>query len=193
VLIVVRIGRSASPRQLTVVNLRDYFYGAGPRWSADGRWIAFVKDSDLQLIRPDGTGLHPVTDERARSPQPGVDFYFVRDFDWAPDGRKLVFTEDVNQPEEERYSNSVNEIAADGTARRELDDPDRELDQWIGFGEQPIWSPDGTRIARCDRMLDPTGSFAIATQLYTFPAGGGPRTVLGPGGCLGDWQPLRSR
>ncbi|MFL7792716.1 MAG: BTAD domain-containing putative transcriptional regulator, partial [Anaerolineae bacterium] len=33
-------------------------YDSGPAWSPDGQWIAFVRWTDLWLVRPDGTDAH---------------------------------------------------------------------------------------------------------------------------------------
>ena len=53
-------------------------------WSPDGNWIAFVSDragsSDIYLMRPDGSELHPVRLTRVYEGDPS----------WAPDGNRLV-------------------------------------------------------------------------------------------------------
>jgi TolB protein len=44
--------------------------GSAPDWSPDGGWIVFSRDEDegrfLSLVRPDGTGLRPLTEPAAR-------------------------------------------------------------------------------------------------------------------------------
>lgn len=57
-----------------------------PRWSADGNWIAFISDRggkyEIWKIRPDGTGLTPITHE------PGHD---VISPVWLPDSKRLSY------------------------------------------------------------------------------------------------------
>jgi dipeptidyl aminopeptidase/acylaminoacyl peptidase len=57
---------------------------SSPRWSSDGSWIAFLaqedEHDDVYLIRPDGGGLHRLTNTG----------YDVMQFEWSPDGRQLA-------------------------------------------------------------------------------------------------------
>ncbi|HEY3476914.1 MAG TPA: S9 family peptidase [Anaerolineales bacterium] len=54
------------------------------KWSPDGKWIAFIAQEterdELYLIRPDGEGLHRLTDTG----------YDVFQFEWAPGGGQLA-------------------------------------------------------------------------------------------------------
>jgi dipeptidyl aminopeptidase/acylaminoacyl peptidase len=54
------------------------------KWSPDGRWIAFIAQEserdELYLVRPDGEGLHQLTNTG----------YDVVQFEWAPDGARMA-------------------------------------------------------------------------------------------------------
>ena len=71
-------------------------YDMGPAWSPDGEWIAYHTQVDaypslgepgmgpemeIQLVRPDGTGDHRITDDQVEDSFPA----------WSPDGRLLMW------------------------------------------------------------------------------------------------------
>jgi len=54
-----------------------------PRWSPAGDWIAFIREGDVYLIRPDGSGLKNLTADGT-----------INALAWSPDGSRLAFSED---------------------------------------------------------------------------------------------------
>jgi len=87
--IVVHDLRAAKGRPL----LRTARLETEPRWSPDGRWIAFVRGppadgrdtrTGVSVVRPDGTGLRVLTDLELTESSPS----------WSPDSRQLAFLAD---------------------------------------------------------------------------------------------------
>lgn len=95
-------------------------HGRRPKWSPDGRWIAYqgsYGDSGaLYVIRPDGTRRHRV----AR------DGY---EFAWSPDSKTLAYT-------------GGSTLGIVGVAGRDV----RKLNTRGMQASFPIWSPDGRRL-----------------------------------------------
>lgn len=117
-----------------------------PRWSPDGRWVAFASnrahhqgaspergtpDVDLYLIRADGTGLRRVTTS------PGND----NDPSWVPDGKSLYYWSDADS------RGDISRVWLD-TGRVE-----RLTRQFVGRAIMPNASPDGRRVAFAAQTL----------------------------------------
>jgi Tol biopolymer transport system component len=81
---------------------------------------------------------------------------------WSPDGKKIVFTEDISGK-----AARIAEISADGGSSRQLmpDDPNPQWD--------PTWSPDGSKIVFGGLVRDPASTIRVldlaSHQVSTLP------------------------
>jgi hypothetical protein len=98
--------------------------GLSPKWSPDGRRIAFARRIQLNLkifvMNLDGSGLLQLSDGNHLGPS------------WSPDGSKIAF-----------FGNQGVEV----TARVYVVNDDGTGLAGLAEGGWPAWSPDGTRIA----------------------------------------------
>lgn len=154
--------RSGTVRQLT----HDPSYtDAYPRWSPDGRRIAFTSsragEFDLYVMNADGGGVERLTDH----PEPD------RDPSWAPDGRSLFFTS-----ERDGRGGIYRVWLGDRRVERVTSGPDRAI--------MPAASPDGRRVAYA---AQPRLRFQVLLQDLT--TGKGRQITDGSGACLPAWAP----
>lgn len=98
-----------------------------PKWSPDGTWIAFIAQEterdEIYLIRPNGEGLHRLTNT-------GHD---VAQFEWSPDGKRLAVI--FNR-------NGAFDLCLVEAESGEVTD----LRSGAGIHANPNWAPDGSFI-----------------------------------------------
>jgi TolB protein len=133
---------------------RQLTYGVDahwPRWSPDGRKIAYVLSDGIGVMNADGTGQDTVwrlSGEYTRNSPPS----------WAPDSRRLVFASSKDNVNLEIYT-----MNSDGTEVQRLTS-DNEFDN------DPAWAPDGNRIA----FVSSRGDSEFGWDIFTMrPDGSG--------------------
>jgi dipeptidyl aminopeptidase/acylaminoacyl peptidase len=137
-------------------------HGTAPRWSPDGRLIAYSGGNSLWVVRPDGTHRRRVL-RAAAHPLEGHDDYQVWTPAWAPGGHRLVFAAlwEAGRGESPREVWEICTVDSDGGHLREL-----------RRGRDPAWSPDGRRIAFV------RGRGKADAIVSVPPSGGALRTVV---------------
>jgi dipeptidyl aminopeptidase/acylaminoacyl peptidase len=197
---------SAPPRRLTFGGLRD----SSPRWSPDGRWLAFTSARDdvpaqLFVLPVDGPG-----ESRQLTTLKGA----IEGVAWAPDSERIAFVsrahdladdiEDVAKRPPRRFTrlqfrldnegwtqgrtHHLHTVGLEGAEPVRLTDGDAE-------DQMPAWSPDGSLIAFVSaRHAD--WDLGTATDIYTIDArDGAPVLVTATdGSCLLPvWSPEGDR
>jgi TolB protein len=169
------VARGTSEKRLTTGG--DH---ARPRWSPDGKMIAFLKGGRLWVMRADGSGRRQLTTRAAAGPS------------WSPDGRWIAFgsLSCSGGP-------GVYRIATTGNAKPEVLFPrdcrteelpaeptpvtsrQGTLSERLATDDAVAWSPDGTRVAfrggDCESVYD--ACLSVGTV-----ATGGEQTVAAYGG-----------
>lgn len=149
--------------------------GSGsPSWSPDGNQIAFTTFQGIDLINADGTNRRQL----AR-----LFTWVLHSLAWSPDGKEIVFgssrtSSDLDGNKSSQFT--VELIAADGS--------DGNSARLLGFGRNPNWSPDGSKI-----VFERGGTEgAPSTQIWVMNRDGKNPTQLTDTGTnwSPSWQPV---
>lgn len=197
-----RLDGSGAPRQLTAGDCRD----AAPRWSPDGRQLAFTstrgsdgKDDDDDEKAVANVFLLPAEGGEARR-LTDLD-ESVEELVWSPDSRRLALlarTRDEEYAEEverkrrprrfRRLFYKLDSVGWTGDRRKhvyvlDVDDGGlRRLTHGDHEHEAPSWSPDGARLV-FSGLRDDDWDTRLISRLYVVDADGGvPRPLTGDEG-----------
>ena len=137
-------------------------YDLGPKWSPDGKRIAFYRDNSggfyggghIYVMNADGSNLTNLTGNGG----------FDKDPAWSPDGKKIAFSS----------SGEIYVMNADGSNRVRLTTA-------TGWDMHPTWSPDGTKIAFSSER---NGGWS---EIYVMNANGSSQTRLTTNSVHDDW------
>ncbi len=144
---------------------RGFQTALGGAWSPNGRRIAFVgwgeTGSDLFTVRPNGTHLRRLTST------PNL---YETSPNWSPGGGRLIYARTTNSD-----CVSLHTIEPDGTDRR-------RVRPGCGF-EEPVWSPNGRKIAATRDREDRPRVWIMSRD--------GSRLRFVVSGSSPDWRPLR--
>ncbi|MBI2502369.1 MAG: S9 family peptidase [Candidatus Latescibacteria bacterium] len=165
-----------------------------PRWSPDGRWIAFLSDrgekDQVYLIRPFGGEAEKLTQAKAG----------VSAFAWSPEGERIAYlTEDVPSEEEEKEKKEKGDVRVVGQDHRmahlHVIDLKTRKARRLTRGRFHVtglaWSPDGRRLAFCHQPT-PLADEMFRVGLSVISASGSrPRRLIpGRGGLSSPaWSP----
>lgn len=161
--------------------------GYMPRWSPDGKEIAFIRPSPKGIIASWGEidAVRPGSGKRRVLYRPPSRNEAVSWFDWSPDGRQLVVDVEDNGMGCEGAPPPCYQPPADELGIAIVDRHGRLVRHFDQEGSLPIWSPDGRRIAY-------TASSGLAMSVLTMPAtGGAPRRAMSFPGYVQSlaWMP----
>jgi Tol biopolymer transport system component len=128
-----------------------------PRWSPDGRLIAFHRAGDIWVMRNDGSGAHRVTSGAANDINPS----------WSPDGGRLVFSRTTTGTLAGR---SLYVVSAAGGSGRLL------TSRSDGCAVEPTWSATGRYVVYWDKCA--SGASGTGNAIRKVDTGTGAISVV---------------
>lgn len=169
----------------------------GPKWSPDGRWLAFrsMRENDLgaQVYRISPRGGEP---ERLTDVEGGV-----ADFQWSPDGKHIAFTAKRTLPKKEREAEEAGRdwrlTDVHGTFRRlyVMEVGSEQTAKAIGADDHHVnafaWAPDGQRLVVQASTRADIDAVMMYSGLFVTDLSGGWSSLTKTAGKLGDmvWSP----
>ena len=123
-------------RLLNIANSPPQANNSYPRFSYDGRKIAFICNNNVCLMNADGTGRRQITRFSSTSSDEG--FLVPGAPSLSPDGQELVFA--FETPDPILSNNEIWKINVNGSGLKRLTTNTRD-------DTHPVWSPDGQSIA----------------------------------------------
>jgi|SRR5579862_2704053 len=177
---------SAEPAQFTGGERRD----TTPRWSPDGKWLAFASTrgedskapSNLYVIPAAGGEARKLTDQKES----------VESIVWSPDSTRIAFTarvrDEAYEEEDEkkrmprrfhRVFHKLDSVGWTGDRRKHIfvvaidgDEPETQLTSGDYEHDSPAWSVDGTQIF-FDGLRDENWDTTLIGHIYVVDAAGG--------------------
>ena len=140
----------SNPQRLTNNGHNDY----SPSWSPDGKRIVFSSVHEIYVMDADGGNQQKLSQDDRKDYSPS----------WSPDGKRIVFSSERKGHFENKFAitEEIYVMDADGGNERRL--TENRNNDW-----NPVWSPDGRRIAF---TADRKGDF-VGFDIYVMDADGG--------------------